>query len=385
MSEAFASIGKTGEQEMIAGSVSTTPWAPDALSCAWLQAVLQDAGALGVGDEVLTFQTSPLGEGVGLLGALVRIGVVCRASGGEAPRTLVAKFSTSNAENRAVAMAFGVYAREVGFYRHVAPHLPGIAPRCFAAEYDAASGGSVLILEDLAAYRMGDQVAGCAAREVEDVIELLIPMHVRHWGRVDDPGLAWAPRIDGPMQLEGFAQGCAAGWEPCVSRFGHVIGQDILSRRDQFVAAVPELSRRMGAAPQTLVHGDLRLDNLMFGQAPGQRPAVAIDWIVTFSAAIHDLAYLLTQNLRTDERRRHERRLVARYQQRLREQGIADYSAEQAWEDYLVAALYLFSYGVVIAGALDPGNARAALMMEQLMARASAVIMDHQLLDRLPG
>ena len=151
------------------------------------------------------------------------------------------------------------------------------------------------------------------------------------------------------------------------------------------VAAVPDLSRRIARSPQTLVHGDLRLDNLMFGQAPGQSPVIAIDWIVTFSAAIHDLAYLLTQNLQIGERRRHERRLVARYQQRLQENGIAGYSAEQAWEDYLVAALYLFTYAVVIAGALDPSHARAARMMEQLMARASAVVMDHQLLDRLPG
>ena len=70
---------------------------------------------------------------------------------------------------------------------------------------------------------------------------------------------------------------------------------------------------------------------------------------------------------------------------RLGELGVEGSSADQAWEDSLTAALYLLNHGVVIAGALDAGNARAARMMEQLMARASATVMDQKLLDRLPG
>jgi len=367
---------------MIAGH---PPAAPEELTAGWLTATLRTAGALAPGSAVTGFTTSPIGEGMGLLGVLVRLRLDYAPAAPDAPGTLIAKFSTANAENRAVAMAFGVYAREVGFYRHVARGLPGAAPRCYAAEYDPASGASLLLLEDLDGYRMGDQVAGCSASEAELLIDLLAPMHARYWGRADDFALAWAPRIDGPMQLEGFTQGCAAGWDPCAARFGRVIAPEILAQRDRFIAAMPELSRRMARPPQTLVHGDLRLDNLMFGVRAGQRPAVAIDWIVSFSAGVHDLAYLMSQNLRTDERRTHERRLVARYQQRLSALGVAGYDPETAWADYLTAALYMFSYGVVIAGTLDHNNARAVRMMEQLMARASATVMDHGLLARLPA
>jgi len=370
---------------MIADPLHAAPKAPSELTPAWITETLRAAGTLGSGAAVTGFTASPIGEGVGLLGSLVRLGLDYASAAADAPRTLVAKFSTANAENRAVAMAFGVYAREVGFYRHVAPGLPGATPRCYAAEYDAASGASLLLLEDLDGYRMGDQVEGCAAAEAELLIDLLAPMHARYWGCADDPALAWAPQIDGSMQLEGFAQGCAAGWDPCAARFGHVIGPEILAQRDRFIAAMPELSRRMARPPQTLVHGDLRLDNLMFGMRADQRPVVAIDWIVSFSAGVHDLAYLLSQNLQIEERRAHERRLVARYQRRLSALGVAGYDAETAWADYLTAALYMFSYGVVIAGTLDSTNARAMRMMEQLMARASATVMDHGLLARLPA
>jgi len=370
---------------MITERALTAPTTPSELTPAWLTQTLRAAGALGPSAAVAGFSACPIGEGVGLLGSLVRLALDFTSASPGAPATLVAKFSTANAENRAVAMAFGVYAREVGFYRHVAPGLPGASPRCYAAEYDAASGASLLLLEDLDGYRMGDQETGCGAAEAELLIDLLAPMHARYWGQADEPALAWAPRIDGPMQLEGFAQGCAAGWDPCATRFGHVIAPEILAQRERFIAAMPELSRRMARPPQTLVHGDLRLDNLMFGVRADQRPAVAIDWIVSFSAGVHDLAYLLSQNLRIDERRAHEHRLVARYQRKLSALGVAGYGPEAAWADYLAASLYMFSYGVVIAGTLDPTNPRAMRMMEQLMARASATVMDHGLLARLPA
>lgn len=361
------------------------PRAPQELTASWLTATLRATGALSPEGEVAHFSATPIGEGVGLLGSLVRVRPTYAPGGPAGPDSLVAKFSTANAENRAVAMAFGVYAREVGFYRQVAPQLAGAAPGCHAAEYDPGSGASLLLLEDLDGYRLGDQVAGCTAAEAGLLIDLLAPMHARYWGRTEDPDLAFAPRIDGPMQLEGFTQGCAAGWDPCAARFGYVIAPEILAQRDRFIAAMPELSRRMARPVQTLVHGDLRLDNLMFGTHAGQRPAVAIDWIVTFSAGIHDLAYLLSQNLTIAERRVHERALVGRYQQRLSALGVEGYSAEQAWADYLTAVLYMFSYGVLIAGALDASNARAARMMEQLMSRASAAVMDHGLLAQLPA
>ena len=339
---------------------------------------------LGRGGAVIGFTATPIGEGVGLLGSLARLVLTYGAPDTGGPASLIVKFSTGNVENRAVAMAFGVYAREVGFYRHVAPSLPGAAPRCYAAEYDAGTGASLLMLEDLDGYRLGDQVDGCGAAEAELMIDLLAPMHARYWGRDDDPALAFAPKIDGPMQMEGFSMGCAAGWDPCAERFGHVIAPEILAMRERFIAAMPALSRRMALPPQTLVHGDLRLDNLMFAARPGHRPAVAIDWIVSFSAGVHDLAYLMTQNLRIDERRAHERRLIALYQRRLADLGVSGYGPQAAWADYLAASLYMFSYGVVIAGTLDSSNARAMRMMEQLMARASAAVMDNALLDALP-
>ena len=97
------------------------------------------------------------------------------------------------------------------------------------------------------------------------------------------------------------------------------------------------------------------------------------------------MAYLISQNVQLEQRRAHEAELIEHYHSRLVELGVQDYSLEQCWHDYKVGVLYLFSYAVVIAGTLDPSNARGAAFMEQLVARSSATVMDHDLLAMLPS
>jgi len=360
------------------------PGHPDEITPEWLTDRLRDAGALGEG-HVTSFTSTPVGVGIGMLGVLARIVPTYDPPAPEAPRSLIAKFATPHDGNRAVAMHFRVYEREIRFYGQVAPHVGEIAPRCFFWDFDAGRERSVLLLEDLGEYRMGDQVAGCAAAEAEAIIDALAPMHARYWGQVDDPSLAWAPRIDGQVQTEGMTAACAGAWQTCVDRFGAVMAPGLLAARDRFLAAVPELHRMMGRCALTLIHGDVRLDNLMFGAAPGHRPVVLLDWTLTVSSGVHDLAYLMSQNLLVEERRANERRLIERYHRLLVEAGVTGYSLDQAWADYRLALLYVIVYAVVIAGGLDPGNERGRRFMEELVRRTSAAWVDHDLEALLPN
>lgn len=354
------------------------PAQPGELSREWLTDALAKAAILKGNGRVAGFTQAPLGAGSGFMGSLVRLDL--RYAGDEvaAPRSLIAKFAAAPGHHRDMAMMFRLYEREVRFYQNCAPSLPGVTPRCYAAEIDPASGDSVLLLEDLADYRTGDQADGCSAAEARAVIDILAPLHASYWDRAGH--FAWAPRIDGDIQIGGTSAGCAASWDVCAERFGHRIAREILDRRDAYIAAIPALHRAMARPVQTLVHGDIRLDNLMFGADARHRPAVALDWIVTYSAAVQDLAYLLTQNLRLEERRKHEAELVSYYHERLSAHGVSGYSRDDLWGDYRLATLFLFSYAILIAGGLDPTNERGARMMEQLVHRSSSALMDHDLL-----
>ncbi|MGH3970754.1 MAG: phosphotransferase, partial [Mycobacterium sp.] len=63
-----------------------------------------------------------------------------------------------------------------------------------------------------------------------------------------------------------------------------------------------------------LVHGDYRLDNLLFGAVGADRPLTVVDWqTVTWGPAMTDLAYFLGCALPVTERRAHYDDLLAAY------------------------------------------------------------------------
>jgi thiamine kinase-like enzyme len=162
--------------------------------------------------------------------------------------------------------------------------------------------------------------------------------------------------------------------------FGHVVPDEIKAAKDRFLASVPEIHKMVGRRAQTIIHGDVRLDNLMFGDDE----IVLLDWALSVSTGLQDVAYLLSQNVQLDERKAHEAELLEHYRTRLAEYGI-DYSAEQILEDYKVGVLYTFCYAIVIGGTLDPANARGAAFMEQMVERSAATMIDHDILSLLPA
>ena len=142
-----------GEMCRARGSAVETAF-PDSISGitpAWLSEV--------VGAPVRSIEAVTIGEGVGILGELARL-TLDYEDGASGPATVVAKIQSPYAENRAVAMHFRFYEREVSFYRELAADVGIGVPRCYFAEIDIDRAAFTLILEDLGDGRFGDQVAG---------------------------------------------------------------------------------------------------------------------------------------------------------------------------------------------------------------------------------
>ena len=79
----------------------------------------------------------------------------------DAPPTVVAKLPAADETSRATAKALRSYENEVRFYQQLAPDLPVRTPTVFHADIDVETASFVLLLEDLAPGRPGDQLAGC--------------------------------------------------------------------------------------------------------------------------------------------------------------------------------------------------------------------------------
>ena len=93
------------------------PVHPDQLSAAWLTEKLREAGILGPGNAVREFAAKSIGEGVGLLGLVVRVELAYDTDVDAGPPTVVIKFAHPVPANRAIALNARMYEREVTFFR----------------------------------------------------------------------------------------------------------------------------------------------------------------------------------------------------------------------------------------------------------------------------
>ena len=288
----------------------------------------------------------------------------------------------TNDANRAVAEAFDLYGREVRFYRDVAPRSAAWTPTVYHADIDGDD--FVLLLEDLSAHRLGDQVEGCSLEESRWGMEWLGKHHASFWDDVADPALDFMPDVWPSYSSDALQQGCAHGWDVMVDTFGAVLPDHIRTLKERYLAAAPRLFEWMATPPLTVVHGDFRMDNLFFAATDGQEPLVAIDWQGCLRGrAAQDIGYFMSGSIPIDLRRAHERELVDIWHRQLVANGVTGYSADDAWEDYRRGVLYVWIIAVVIAGTLDPTNERGHRWMSEMLARSVAAIDDLGLIELL--
>lgn len=297
------------------------------LSPAWFTAILGTEGQVarsvrfepvGTGQMCDTFRASILWE-----------------PPGSGPATVVVKLPATDPTSREAARAVRAYEKEVRFYQQLAPTVAVRTPRCWLADLDETDTTRfVLCLEDLAPARAGDQLAGCPPEQAQAAVDELVQLHAPRWA---DPALQDLPWLhQDPAQQaaflsellpglwRGFQDRYAAALEPVVLEAGH----QLFDRLERYLAPT--------GTPLTVVHGDYRLDNLLFGEHDQGRPCCWVcDWqTCRTGAGPEDLGYFLGAGLLPEDRRAHEERLVARYHAGLLASGVPDYPVERCWLDY---------------------------------------------------
>jgi len=362
------------------------PQSAEAISAAWLTDALRSSGAIGSSTRVARCDAKPLGAGGGLIGVVARVALEYAGEAGSAPRTLIAKFPSPIASNRAVADTYDMYGREVRFYSELAAATPLPQPRCFFAGRAPTSSDFVLLLEDIGDRRIGDQVAGSDLAEAEIVIDAMAAFHAWSFGRTGDARFAWITSHANDAQIAGMEAGFAFGWP----RFENELAALIPARVKQWGHRVGPSTRgiltRLCSGPQVIGHADFRLENMFFAAKPAQPPFAIVDWqSITKTSPGQDLAYYFTQSLQLEVRRAHERELLRRYLDGMRAAGVRDYAWDQLWHDYRLGALYLLAYAVTIATTLDLANERGAAIARALSQRACAALEDLECQALLPA
>jgi aminoglycoside/choline kinase family phosphotransferase len=359
------------------------PKTPDDITGGWLTSVLRNSGGLPSNASVSALARRPVGEGVGMLSEIEFLDLTIDGDAPEAPSTVVVKFPTQNEVNRGVAEHFNVYTREVRYFADMDPLSAAAGPKVHLADIEGDLD-FVIVLEDLSDYRIGDQVVGATLEETGYAIDELAKLHASFWGKVDSSDYDWLPLAANSQNARNLHQGSGAGWDPTVNIFGDHIPQWMRDAKDAYLAAVPRLQKRLDQGPRTLVHGDFRMDNLFFGQAPEHHKMTFLDWQGPLRGrGMHDVAYLMSQSTQTDTRRLNEQALVQRYCDGLRAEGIDGYEFDEAFEDYRHGVLYAWVYATLIAGTLDAENERGNAWMTQMITRNIDAIEDLNCLSLL--
>ena len=323
------------------------PTSPEQVTSEWLSDVL--------GRHIRNFEINHFSEGTGVIGQVIRLKVDSEDGGSP---SVIDKFPSPVAGNRAVAQTYDMYGREVRFYQEIAGNIRMRTPACHYSAFDPANHDFVILLEDMRAYRIGHQVAGCSLEEAQLVTDALADLHASTW---QSPLLDRVVSHDSPMQRNGMIAGFQAGWPVVADLFDDLIPHAAKDVSAKMPARIEELLADMCVEPVCLVHADVRLDNVFFGDGE----VVFVDWqAVCSSAPEQDLAYFLTQSVPAEVRSQAD--LVARYHSALIARGI-DYPLDRCRERYRVSALYLLCYAVVIAGTLDMGNERGNALARTLL------------------
>lgn len=337
----------------------------DGLTSAWLTQAL--------GREVLVGSCTAIGTGQ--TSASYRLEV----SGEGLPSTIVAKVGAGADEAR-IRVRGGIRA-EVGIYREVISTVDVRAPQCWYAAASEDALRFTLLLEDLAPRVPGVQADGCTPAQAEASVENLARLHAPRWNdtslleldyirRSDPEGAAFLgnlSRSSAQAFTERYADALSDEDSATLLSVGDKVGDWILARRTPF----------------TLLHGDYRLDNLMFGI--DEDDVIAVDWqTVMIGPPTRDLAYFLGTSVDTAVRREVESELVASYHRHLVARGVDGYSFEQCFEDYRLGQLQgpmITMIGSTVATA--ERSDQADRMFLAMARRSCAAIRDLGSLDLL--
>ena len=313
------------------------PVHPDEVTAAWL------GGQLGV--RVTALRWEPIGTGQ--VGDSVRFFI---EGDGDVPPTLAGKFPAADTASRTTAAMFGLYRKEVAFYREAAPLLDVRAPRVFFADADETGADFLLVFEDVGPARQGDQIAGCDIADARAAIRQAAAIHAPSWGRAELLEADWiAPPPDLRERLGAMYPQAQAIFR---ERYADSLDPDCMAVCDQLAEASSAWFGREDP-PQCLVHGDFRLDNMLFDIRGGQEPIAILDWqTVAAGRPMTDVGYFIGCGVGERLWREHERELLDLWRAEMRERGVA-LTHDEIERDYRLGILHGVSTAVFSAAFVE--------------------------------
>ena len=326
------------------------------------------------GAAVLDVSREVIGTGVGFVGEIHRCFLSWDAMRGDLPASVIVKVPSKLPLNRSLGEGLQLYEREVIAYEKLASNMGLPMPNVLYSAMDddptpwldsvinflfsrLPLGGVswltvkflelasknprlrryVLVLEDIADARPPSQVEGGSLDDALISLETLAKFHAHHW--MKEESIAVSDRIWALNRLPKVSQASyARNREEFIGRFGELVGDEKMRVIDDTQDRLEDLLAPLAQDPWTLLHGDYRLDNIMF-RPNGE--IVVIDYqLLCKGRPGWDVAYFITTALSADYKSEEET-MLKHYHETLLRAGITNYSFEELVDDVELTKLLL--------------------------------------------
>ncbi len=341
-------------------AVVSIPRYPGDVTPEWLSAALSERHP-----PVEVSDVDVVAIGTGQTGATYRVTVRYAAERGDLPQTFVIKLP---AQDDAVRDRVVIgYRSECAFYTSVADRVRVPTPSCFYCQITDDAMEYALLLADQAPAVQGDQIAGCGEQEARLSVVALAGLHGPSWCDpfwLDLPGLAF-PRPD-EAGAKGLGDVAKMSADITLEKLGDRMSAE---DRETFTTTMGLVTPWLFTERDrfALLHGDYRLDNLLFD--PAHSWVSVVDWqTLGVGLPARDLAYFTATSLNSELRLAIEKDLVDEYHRALLGYGVTGYDRETCWRDYRLGmpqALLISALGFAFATATERGDDMVLAMLSR--------------------
>jgi hypothetical protein len=343
----------------------------------WLTRVLRESGTIR-DSRVIGLHVGNVGGAEGFLSSVVKASLEYDRDEDGSPRSLVIKIEPESESYRQMGDDLHAFEREIGFYRDIAPGVRMRLPHIYGHVIDPPA--YAVVMEDLSALRPGDQVAGVNEEEALEVVGTIAKLHASYWNSPELSRLGWMPLENNVWQDYGEK------WLSFIEHFGCLLEPEGVKLGEKLGARVSWLAGEIDSRPKTVIHSDLRADNLLFGRPDSDESVVILDWQLALrSMAAFDVARLTGGSEPTIERRAHQYDVIDAWLEGLKSGGVNDYSRDDAVRDYKLGLLLNICYPVHFHVGSIGATGRTKELLHEIITRDFASALDFDAGSVLPA
>jgi hypothetical protein len=274
------------------------------------------------------------------------------------PYNYILKVGTNDLRAQKFSRKIHAFRREAFAYKLLKPLGEKVVPCSFASTSTPDGSNGLILLGEITPARTGDQVSGLTFRELCIAARSIGIVHAYHWGR--------KRKRDLPLHQYNRAHETKSHLETFLKEFRPWLSSDDERRARNIPRIVSLELQRARKRPVTLVHGDLRADNLLFSKDR----VFIVDWqIAAWGLGSFDLARVIGGSTQHTLTLTEQHKLVQIWHQTLKRNKVPGYSFEEAWQDYRIGVALTLSIpitnGPTLAHLSSRGKKIARLMVRR--------------------